>query len=386
MRVVVVVFAALLTLGLAAFGVVAAQNANGPVSLAALASHFLSSKNSSTAPSEQATIRVAEAPATQLSDATAVAPAAKPAAPAAPTVVAQNTMAAAQSSPAPAPAPAPSAAAANPPAAKAIPTCGNPNALGISRVVEIDTTGGPAFGTEHFKQYDFLRDKEVVFTFDDGPWPDNTPMVLKALQDNCTKATFFEIGEHATWRPDLTKALVEAGMTVGSHTWSHKDLAKNPYAKDIEQAKQEIEMGVSAVHMAAAGGAIAPFFRFPDLQQPADLMTYLGTRNIAIFSTDIDTFDFKLRKPEDVIKSAITKLAKNGKGILLMHDFQHATAEAMPELMRQLKAAGYKVVHMVPKQPVTTISKYDDMVRAQDKYSASNNTRPESSVVKTISE
>ncbi len=41
---------------------------------------------------------------------------------------------------------------------------------------------------------------------------------------------------------------------------------------------------------------------------------------------------------------------------------------------------------MVPKQPVTTLAKYDDMVRAQDKFSSSNNTRPESSVVKTISE
>jgi peptidoglycan/xylan/chitin deacetylase (PgdA/CDA1 family) len=257
--------------------------------------------------------------------------------------------------------------------------------MGLTRVVEIDTTGGPAFGTEHFKQYDFLRDKEVVLTFDDGPWPENTPMVLRALTDMCLKATFFEIGEHATWRPDISKMLAAAGMTVGSHTWSHKDLAKNPYAKDIEQAKQEIEMGVSAVHM-SVDGPIAPFFRFPDLQQPPDLMTYLGTRNIAIFSTDIDTFDFKLRKPEDVIKSALTKLSKNGKGILLMHDFQHATAEAMPELLRQLKAAGYKIVHMVPKEPVTTISKYDDMVRAQDKFSASNNTRPQSSVVKTISE
>jgi hypothetical protein len=78
---------------------------------------------------------------------------------------------------------------------------------------------------------------------------------------------------------------------------------------------------------ASSGGPTAPFFRFPDLQQPRDLMPYLGTRNIAIFSTDIDTFDFKLRRPEDVVKSAMTKLAKNGKGILLMHDFQHATAE-----------------------------------------------------------
>jgi 3-dehydroquinate dehydratase len=113
-------------------------------------------------------------------------------------------------------------------------------------------------------------------------------------------------------------------------------------------------------------------------------MAYLGTRNIATFSTDIDTLDWKLRKPEDVIKSAMTKLAKNGKGILLMHDFHHNTAEALPELLRQLKAGGYKIVHMVPKEPVTTLAKYDDMVRAQDKYSSTNNTRPESSVVKTI--
>jgi hypothetical protein len=119
------------------------------------------------------------------------------------------------------------------------------------------------------------------------------------------------------------------------------------------------------------------------LQQPAELMTYLGTRNIATFSTDIDTFDFKLHKPEDVIKSAMTKLEKNGKGIILMHDFRHGTAEAMPELLRQLKANGYKLVHMVPKAPVTTLAKYDDMVRAQDKYSSANNTRPESNVVKT---
>jgi peptidoglycan/xylan/chitin deacetylase (PgdA/CDA1 family) len=386
MRVIGVFVAALMTLGLAAFGIVAAQNAVGPSSLIALAAHVVSpSQNADTAmppvvANQVAQERVvAQSPVVQITQPTPASQT-KAVTPAAPTVLAQNAAALAPAALAASP------NAANPPPAPKTATCSNPDGLGISRLVEIDTTGGPAFGTEHFKQYDFLRDKEVVLTFDDGPWPENTPMVLKALQDNCIKATFFEIGEHATWRPDLTKELVAAGMTVGSHTWSHKDLAKNPYAKDIEQAKQEIEMGVSAVHMAAAGGPIAPFFRFPDLQQPPELMTYLGTRNIATFSTDIDTFDFKLHKPEDVMKSAMTKLAKNGKGIILMHDFQHGTAEAMPELLRQLKASGYKIVHMVPKEPVTTLAKYDDMVRAQDKFSATNNTRPESSVVKTIGE
>jgi peptidoglycan/xylan/chitin deacetylase (PgdA/CDA1 family) len=354
MRIVVVVFATLMTLGLLAFGVVVVQKATDPVPLMAAAAGV----SSPLAKSDKASLDLGEA---------------AKAAPFTSTAVAQNNTMAASAFPAHAPATTPFAA------------CNKPDALGLSRVIEIDTIGGPAFGTEHFKQYDFLRDKEVVLTFDDGPWPGNTPMVLKALQDNCTKATFFEIGEHATWRPDLAKALAAGGMTIGSHTWSHKDLAKNPYANDIEQAKQEIEMGVSAVHM-AIGGPTAPFFRFPDLQQPRDLMPYLGTRNIAIFSTDIDSFDFKLHKPEDVVKSAMTKLAKNGKGILLMHDFQHATGEAMPELLRQLKAGGYKIVHMVPKEPVTTLAKYDDMVRGQDKYSTSNNARSESSVIKTISE
>jgi peptidoglycan/xylan/chitin deacetylase (PgdA/CDA1 family) len=77
------------------------------------------------------------------------------------------------------------------------------DALGISRVVEIDTTGGAGFGFEHFKQLDFLNDKEVVLTFDDGPWPVNTPSVLKSLADECTKAVFFPIGKHATYHPEI---------------------------------------------------------------------------------------------------------------------------------------------------------------------------------------
>ena len=86
-------------------------------------------------------------------------------------------------------------------------------------------------------------------------------------------------------------------MTVGTHTWSHKDLARNPYAKDLDQAKQEIEMGNSAVPRVAAGAPVSPFFRFPDLQHPPALVSYLGERNIAIFSTDIDFFDSRYGSP-----------------------------------------------------------------------------------------
>ena len=267
----------------------------------------------------------------------------------------------------------------------AIPQCDKPDGLGLSRIVEIDTIGGPEFGFQHLKGYDFLRDKEVVLTFDDGPWPGSTDAVLKALASQCVRATFFEIGKHASWHPEITKQVIDAGMTVGTHTWSHKDLARNPYAKDLEKAEQEIEKGNSAVHIAAAGGRVAPFFRFPDLQASPQLLSYFAERNIAIFSTDIDSRDFTMHKPEQVTNSVMSQLEKRGKGIVLLHDFHRNTAAAMPELLRQLKVAGFKAVHMVPRGELMTIAKYDEMANHGDKLS-SNNTRPENNVVRTIGE
>ena len=207
------------------------------------------------------------------------------------------------------PAPAPSAAASAPAAAITPPKCTNPNALGVSRTVEVDTTGGPGFGGEHFKQHDFLRNKEVVLTFDDGPWPTSTA-VLKALADECVRATFFPIGKHATYYPEILKAMYEAGHTIGSHTWSHKNLEA---IKDPAEQKAEIEKGISAVSM-SAGVPMAPFFRFPALRHPPAMVTYIGERNLGIFSTDMDSFDFKMRKPEQVVSSVMAKLKKHRQG------------------------------------------------------------------------
>jgi peptidoglycan/xylan/chitin deacetylase (PgdA/CDA1 family) len=279
--------------------------------------------------------------------------------------------------PAPTATPAPSA---TPSPAKS--SCANPDALGISRVVQIDTTGGPGFGFEHFKQLDFLRDKEVVLTFDDGPWPGNTPAVLKALADQCTTGIFFSIGKHATYHPEILKQVAAAGHTIGAHTWSHANL--NGKKMTEAMAKDEIEKGFSAVKW-ALGTAPSPFFRFPALQHPPAMVTYLGTRNIAMFSCDIDSFDFKSRNSQQVIDTVMKKLDKLGKGIILMHDFQKHTAEALPELLRRLKAGGYKVVKMQAKAPVETIAQYDEELLKNVKLPTVSN-RPLSSVVQTISE
>jgi peptidoglycan/xylan/chitin deacetylase (PgdA/CDA1 family) len=282
-------------------------------------------------------------------------------------------------------APAATAAAAPMPAAapaQAKTPCANPDALGIGRVVEIDTTGGPGFGFEHFKQLDFLRDKEVVLTFDDGPWPLNTPSVLKTLADECTTGIFFPIGKHATYYPEILKQVLAAGHTVGSHTWSHATLTNKKLTED--QRKEEIEKGFSAVKW-ALGASPSPFFRFPALQHPPEMVTYLGTRNIAMFSCDLDSFDFKARNPQQVIDVTMKKLDKLGKGIILMHDFHKHTAEALPALLRKLKAGGYKVVQMKAKAPVETLPQYDEEV-LKDAKLPTVSSRPVSSVVQTISE
>lgn len=258
--------------------------------------------------------------------------------------------------------------------------CDNPNALGVARVVQIDTTGGPGFGFEHFKAYDFLRDKEVVLTFDDGPWPWNTEHVLKALADQCTKAMFFPIGKHAGYHPEILKEVKAAGHTVGSHTWSHTDLS----TLTPEEAKVEIEKGVAAVSVALGNKPVDPFFRFPALKHPPEMLKYVGTRNLGVFSTDFDSFDFKIRRPQQLIRSVMRKLEKRGKGIILMHDFQRGTAEALPELLKKLKEGGYKVVQIIGKTPVEPLPEYKQIVLKEIGGGLAT-ARPMSSVIKTVS-
>lgn len=266
-----------------------------------------------------------------------------------------------------------------PAAAPAAAKCDKPNALGVTRVVEIDTESGPGFGFEHFKAYDFLRDKEVVLTFDDGPWQGNTPAILKALADQCTKALFFNIGKHAGYYPEIVKQVAAAGHTVGTHTWSHKDLSK----LTTDEGKLEIEKGIAAVSIALGNKPVAPFFRFPALRHPPELVKYMAERHIAMFSTDFDSFDFKMRKPEQVVKSVMDKLEKHGKGIILMHDFQHATAEALPTILAKLKEGGYKVVQITGKTP---IEPKPEVVAAvlKEMGGGLDEAKPMSSIIKSI--
>ncbi len=235
-----------------------------------------------------------------------------------------------------------------------------PGMLGVSRKVEIDASGGPRFGLQQYKENDFLRDKEVVLTFDDGPLRRHTRAVLAALAAHCTQATFFMVGRMAASDPEMVREVARQGHTVALHTWSHRNLR----AIGIERARQEIELGASAVQR-ALGQPVAPFFRFPYLADSQATLAYLAQRNLAVFSIDNDAYDYRTSSAGTVQRNILRSLESKRKGIALFHDIQPSTARALKDLLDALAERGFKVVHVVPKTRATTLAKYDELAEAE---------------------
>ena len=231
-------------------------------------------------------------------------------------------------------------------------------ALGVSRVVEIDTSTGPLFGAP-YKEPSFLADGEVVLTFDDGPLRAYTMPVLEALAAHCARATFFLVGRMAVADPETVKEYARRGHTVGTHTWSHANLqALTPL-----KARAEIELGFSAVQQ-AMGKPLAPFFRFPFLRDTKSMIFHLQERQIGIFSIDVDSKDYRSRDPGSVHRKVMADLARTRKGIVLFHDIQPSTARALPGLLADMKANGYRIVHIQPKVHATTVAEFDSQAQA----------------------
>lgn len=226
--------------------------------------------------------------------------------------------------------------------------------LGVSRTITIDTTGGPLYGNLQYKTESLLEDGEVIITFDDGPLSTNTRKVLAALRDHCTKATFFMVGRMAVANPGIVREVANEGHTIASHTWSHKNL-KRMGAND---GKGEIELGISTIQH-ALGKPIAPFFRFPYLADSKALIEYSQQRNIAVFSIDVDAYDYRTRSGDSVRRAVLRQLKSRKKGIILLHDIQISVVRGIQPLLDELHDRGYKVVHLQAATGVETIEAFD---------------------------
>src|SRR5262249_18057244 len=129
-------------------------------------------------------------------------------------------------------------------------------------------------------------------------------------------------------------------------------------------ARTEIEATIAAVEQAAKQ-PIAPFFRFPYLSERAQVVEYLKSRDIAMFAIDIDSFDWRTHDKSRVVRHVMAGLKGRGKGIVLMHDIHASTAAALPTLLAELKANGFKVVHLRPRAAVESLAGFDPPSKAQ---------------------
>ena len=97
--------------------------------------------------------------------------------------------------------------------------------------------------------------------------------------------------------------------------------------------------------------AVAPFFRFPGLLRQDSVERYLAAHNYMAWSVDFAADDWTHISSQEVARRAINRVVTRGKGILLLHDIQPATALALPEILKELKSRGFKIVHVEPSTP-----------------------------------
>src|SRR5262245_56491078 len=153
---------------------------------------------------------------------------------------------------------------------------GNPNALGVSRVLTIDPQDFPRIGTIQYQRSLPLEDHEVVLTFDDGPLPPYTNRVLDALAEHCVKATYFILGRMARSYPELLKKIREAGHTIGNHSQNH---LLGFDRMSLNHVQGEIEQGFASIATALGERRPpSPFFRIPGLLRANEVDNYLQSR------------------------------------------------------------------------------------------------------------
>jgi len=227
---------------------------------------------------------------------------------------------------------------------------GNPDALGTARTIEIDARSTPRVGRKQFPSTLPLHAKELVLTFDDGPWPGTTPKILDVLKSECVHVTFFLLGRNVTANPQLARRALAEGHSMGHHSYSHPLLDRMPLAK----AEAEIDRGIAADEIALYGERQStpktPFFRFPGFASNGPLLSRMSERGLVVFGADVWASDWVQMTPEEELHLILSRIERLGRGIVLFHDTKAQTAQMLPAFLREIKKRGYSVVHVVPAQ------------------------------------
>lgn len=199
--------------------------------------------------------------------------------------------------------------------------------LGAGVAGDVDARGwpSPAAGPT------MTGDPELIFTFDDGPSPQLTPLVLDALAAHQIKAVFFLVGRnvaHDKATPIIERILRE-GHIIANHTMTHGNLCR---IADDARAADEIDKGREVIERAA--GMRITWFRVPYGARCERVDAMLASRGITHFHWDLDPKEWQHNNAKKTAEYVIAQLGRmKGRNVLLMHDVKKATVEALPEIL-----------------------------------------------------
>ncbi|MBB5957535.1 peptidoglycan/xylan/chitin deacetylase (PgdA/CDA1 family) [Saccharothrix tamanrassetensis] len=171
----------------------------------------------------------------------------------------------------------------------------------------------------------------VALTYDDGPYTDFTRPLLAALRASRARATFFDIGSRAQQHPDLVRAKVRAGMWIANHSFSH------PFLTRLTPDELTKEIADTQAALRKITGRTPTLFRPPYGDTNAAVKAEAERQGLTQVLWTVDTLDWSGKSTEEIVRSATSATAG---GIVLMHDGHQNTVDAVPQIVRGLRAKG----------------------------------------------
>jgi len=182
--------------------------------------------------------------------------------------------------------------------------------------------------------------KIVALTFDDGPDPVYTPLILETLHKNGVPATFFVLGSQANKYPSIIRWMQKAGHEIGNHGYEHHDLNK----LTEQQVYDEIKRTEETIRKIA--GVFTQYYRPPGGVITHDVQNAVQTTGYDLIYWSVDPRDWSLKRTAAVIVNSVKQSVTPGD-IILFHDGglnQKQTLKALQQLISELRSQGYKFV------------------------------------------
>ncbi len=180
---------------------------------------------------------------------------------------------------------------------------------------------------------------EIALSFDDGPHPYYTPLILDILAEYGVRATFFMVGENVTYYTAAAEAVVAAGHEIGNHTQSHRAFTR------MSEGEMLSEITACEEAIASVSECRPHFIRPPEGEMSAAMRRVVGGLDYRIILWDVDTRDWAHTPPQTICDHILDTVRPGD--IILMHDFighDSPTPEALRLVIPALLERGYRFV------------------------------------------